>query len=261
MSIIASLEKLGLSEQEAAIFVFLAQSGPAKAPQIQAALAINKLAAYRALKRLTDGGFVITYGDKRLQKYAAVPLQKVVSEYDKNVHDIRQAQSEFEDWSKNLAQKEEQLYKDRKIQVYEGVEGLRLWYTERLNGDVPLIREFGNNLFWYKLPDSAEMGNIMTLDARHKRLDKKIPLQSIFVTDSSTDVVDDHARTRADYMKETKVINIPGLPTGNISVFGTRFGFYTLENGVMRGVIVEDSTLAGLVNAIFEMLWQQAQLV
>jgi sugar-specific transcriptional regulator TrmB len=258
MNTVASLQKLGLSESEAAVFLFLTQHGTAKAPEIQTALDLNKVAAYRALNALGDKGLVTTFGDKRVQKYAAEPLQKLLVQYDHNIQELHDARTELNQWISELADQENQLYKERKIQVYEGLEGFRLWNKERLSDDVKIIREFGHNFFWLDIAKTRNAGQAATIEYMHRRIQKNISLRSIFT--GSRDIPA-HARTRKDYLKQSRYLDMPSVPTLCLSIFGSRFGYYSGDKEVYRGVIINDRLLASMMQLVFDNLWEQAEPV
>jgi sugar-specific transcriptional regulator TrmB len=258
MNTMASLQRLGLSDTEAAVFLFLTQHGTTRSPEIQTALALNKVATYRALNALGDKGLVTTVGEKRVQKYTAEPLQKLLAQYDRNIQELYDARADFEQWISDLTKQEDQLYKERKIQVYEGVEGFRLWIEERLKGDVKVINEFGHNLFWLDFADSKKAGQHDVIEYMNSRLKKGIALRSIFTGDRN---IPAHARTRKDYLKESRFLDMPSVPTLNLSIFGSRIGFYSGDKKVYRGVIIDDRMLASMMLIIFENLWNQAEPV
>ncbi len=258
MNTVASLEKLGLSETEAAVFLFLTQHGIARAPEIQTALDLNKVAVYRALGTLNDKKLVSTSGDKRVQKYAAESPQNLLVQYDRNMQELHDARAGLEEWINELDKQENQLYKDRKIQVYEGVEGFRLWIDERLKGDVKIIREFGHNLFWLDFANSKMAGQADNMAHMLTRIKKGISLRSIYTGSSE---IPDHARTRKDYLKESRYLNMPSVPTLCLCVFGSRVGYYSGDKKDYRGVIIDDRLLASMMLLIFDNLWQQAEPV
>jgi sugar-specific transcriptional regulator TrmB len=258
MKTVASLEKFGLNEIEAAVFLFLTRQGAARAPQIQTALDLNKVAAYRALSALADKGLVTTSGDKRLQKYAAEPLQKLLVQYDRSIEEMHSARADLEQWVSELANQENQLYKERKIQVYEGAEGYRLWLEDRLKGDVTIIREFGHTLYWMDFAKPKEDGKRLVMEYMKKRAERGIELRSIFT--NSRDLPT-HAGTLKKYLKESRFLDMPSAPLLCLSIFGSKVGFYSGDKGHYRGVIIDDRFLAGMMTVIFDSLWDRSERV
>jgi sugar-specific transcriptional regulator TrmB len=258
MRSVASLEKLGLTEAEAAIFLFLTQHGSSYAPQIQSALEIQKVPTYRALNTLIARDLVITSGDRRRLKYIAEPMQKLLDQYDENIKELHTARDDLERFIDTLANQQNELYKERKIQVYEGVEGFRLWAEERLRSDVSMVREIGNNLFWRDFFSTKEEAEANTIRLGRERAEKKISIRSIFTKDRE---LPDYARTRPDLLKEVRFLDISSMPSLCLSMFGSRLGFFSGDGVTYRGMIIDDRMLASMLTIIFDLLWQQSEVV
>jgi len=256
MNKVESLEKLGLTPSESAVLLFLTQNGLTRAPQIQASLELTKVATYRSLNSLIGKGLVRTTGDRRLQKFMAEPLQKLLAKYDRNIEELHGARAELEQWISELANSENQLYKDRKIQVYEGAEGYRLWLEDRLTGDTKLIREFGTSTYWWDFGRTQAEGKQLVMEYMRKRAHKDIKLKSIFTNNRDLPA---HARTWDEYLKESRYLDMPAAPLLCLSMFGSRMGFYSGNDGIYRGVIIDDRFLTGMLSAIFDILWGQSE--
>lgn len=258
MPITGKLEKLGLSEIEAAIYLFLTQHGTSFAPQIQSALDLQKVPVYRALNALTARDLVTASGDKRRIKYTAEPTKKLLDQYDQNIKELHHARGDLEQLINTLAEQQNQLYKERKIQVYEGVEGLRLWLDERLRSDVDVIREIAHNYFWRDfLPTKAE-ADATIIKAGQQRVKKNIKMRCIFTGERD---LPDYSRTRADLLKESRFLDISSDPSLCLSMFGSRVGFFSGDGTTYRGMIIDDRMLASMLTIIFDLLWEQSELV
>ncbi|MEM1531004.1 MAG: helix-turn-helix domain-containing protein [Candidatus Bathyarchaeia archaeon] len=73
-----TLMKLGLSRNEARVYVFLARKKEAKASEISTALLLNRTETYRILMNLQKMGLISTVFEKPL-KFIALPLEKSLS--------------------------------------------------------------------------------------------------------------------------------------------------------------------------------------
>lgn len=258
MQNIKSLQKLGLSETEAAVFLFLTQHGPSSGPQIQAALDIPKVPAYRALNSLDARDLVMTTGDKRRQRYIAQPSDMLLKQYDNDIAELRQAKAEMQTFVESQGSQDSQLYKERKVQVYEGIEGYRLWINERLRDEGIIIRQIADSRFWQDFSASPAVGEANTARDAAKRAAKGIELRSIFTRKAD---LPQHARTDLDNLKLTRYLAMPSTPTINLSMFGSRVGYFSGDGETYRGVIIEDKMLASLLIIIFDILWEQSETV
>ena len=78
--IIKTLAGLGLSEAEAEVYFFLAQTGPVRGKEIAKTLKLNKQQANRSLKNLQTKGVVKVVHELATQ-YIAVSLEKVLDQF------------------------------------------------------------------------------------------------------------------------------------------------------------------------------------
>ena len=75
--IINVLAKLGLSQTDAEVYIYLATNGPKKARAIINYLNINRGQVYKSLKRLQNKGTAIS-SDEHPIKFLAVPFEQVL---------------------------------------------------------------------------------------------------------------------------------------------------------------------------------------
>ena len=71
------LGKLGLSQTDAEVYIYLATNGPKKAKAIVNYLNINRGQVYKSLKRLQNKGATIS-SDEHPIKFSAVPFEDVL---------------------------------------------------------------------------------------------------------------------------------------------------------------------------------------
>jgi sugar-specific transcriptional regulator TrmB len=76
--VLKALWGLGLSQNDAQIYIYLATSGPQKAKDIINALTINKRQVYRSLKHLRNKGITMI-NDERPFLFSAVPFEDVLN--------------------------------------------------------------------------------------------------------------------------------------------------------------------------------------
>lgn len=257
MDISAALQKLGLNTTESAIYLYLTQNGPSYAAQLQTALAFQKVPVYRALKELKAGGYVETLGETRNQRFAALPPAKLLGRYDEQVAELRQARTGLEDFMTRLTDQQSELYKQNNITICEGKSGFRLWNEERLHKDVTVIREWGSDIFLHDFFDPAELHPYMR-DYIARRVSKGIHMRVLH--DSAEPVVDyDHSNPKV--LKETHLAAMPQGTRVFMSTFGSRFGFYTQQQGRYVGVIVDDPMVTQMLSWLFDALWSASKKV
>jgi sugar-specific transcriptional regulator TrmB len=249
-----ALSAIGLSSTEAKIYLFLAHNGQCSAPQIQAALNVEKVPTYRALNALKKRGYVQAHGESRNQRFAAAPLPVVLAGYDQQMKSLLTARNDLESLVRDLADKQHALYKDNRITAFDGLDGYRLWMDARLQGNPEIIREFGRNAFVEQFFDSSESFDDYMDSYIQRRVAKGIRLRSLgsHVRQRSFDI------TSAALLKEQRLLEI-GAIDGILSIFGDKFGFYSRQGDRYIGVVIDDPMLARLATLLFDALWERAE--
>ena len=96
--VLKALVKLGLSESEAEVYVFLAKTGPQKGKNIAEALKLYKQQLYRSLKRLQTKELVSATLERPSQ-FSAIPFDKaldlLVKAHLKEARDVEQDKEEI----------------------------------------------------------------------------------------------------------------------------------------------------------------------
>lgn len=85
MTNISSLVNLGLSDQEAQIYLALLKLGGTQASKLAKSVGLKRTTVYPILKKLTDAGFVTVYFRKNRRFYYAQKPQRVASIFGKKL--------------------------------------------------------------------------------------------------------------------------------------------------------------------------------
>lgn len=250
-----ALLDMGFSNNEAAVYVFLLQNGTSYAPQIQTALDLEKMPTYRALTSLRARGYVTAIGETRNQQFVAAPLETLLEEHEQRAQRLTKTRNDIEALARALADQQHALYTDRRIKLFEGTEGYRLWNEERLQGDTDLIREFGRQRYIDEFFSADELEGYVAAYIK-RRTAKRIPIR---VLSASNEEVPHFDRTDKKILKQSRVVEIPTDVEAFLSVFGSRFGFYTKQSGRYVGVIIDDPMMARMMSMIFDVLWETGE--
>ena len=70
-----------------------------------------------------------------------------------------------------------------------------------------------------------------------------------------------HSKTDPSNLKAARYLDMPGIATVNLSMFGTRVGYYAGDAGSYRGVIIDDRLLTQLIVGMFDLLWDRSEVV
>jgi len=147
-SIIKNLERLGLSESEAKLYLQLLQLGPSSIANIARALRTSRQAIYLSIPRLLGIGLVkhVKYGRRML--YQTLPPGQLLMLADSN-------RAKLEALMPTLTNLQANVSTVPQISVYDSPLSMREWYKRFLEhakmGDEFLIFSTGDISNWYQL--------------------------------------------------------------------------------------------------------------
>jgi sugar-specific transcriptional regulator TrmB len=255
MNIAIALKRLGLGAPESQVYLFLLQHGQSSAPHIQAALTMEKVAVYRALSELQNKQYIERFGETRNQQFLAQPLEKLLESYDNSIKELSDARNEVQEFMEDVLAKRHDLYRQHNIQIFEGVEGYRVWNDERLKSSVSLIREYGRNDFLEQFFAPEEVEPYMQAYIK-RRVSKSIPIR--ILTDANAPVPE-RDRSNGRTLKESRAVPMPEGLDSFMSIFGNKVGFYSKQANEYFGIIIDDRMLSIMLCAFFDSLWSQGK--
>ncbi len=245
---IAQLEKIGLKEKEAKVYIALLKEGPSLANTIAKKTKILRSSVYDYLYVLLDKGFVsytITSGKKYFQ---AINPQKILDSFQerKNMEEeaLKQIIPELTSL-KNMAEKK------ANIEVFEGKEGLKSVMSYILKEKPKEILIYGSSGVSYKLLP-------FFMEHWHKqRIKQKAHLKIIY-----NDVSE--SRSRIKKGPSLALAKIRFFPIKDISLTGTIIYndnvLITMWNpDTPLAISIESKDIAKNYKANFEILWKTSK--
>lgn len=261
-SLLKKLEKSGLHDKEALVYLALLELGGAYPSRIAEYTGLNRSTVYKILLNLSVRGLVNEIEKKNKLFYQIERPQRLIKY---NESKIRLAEESLET-VKNILPNIEQLYSsfsDRpKITYYEKEEGLLQIYEDHISVEKPYemlawanataLRDFlpGNFFDRYVktkerklittrgiLPDTPE--NRQFKDIRYEGIVEKIHPDLRFVSESH--------------------FPISGL--GEITIYGDKkVSIVNFERDKMIGTVIEDASIQKIMKMIFELSWESKLL-
>jgi sugar-specific transcriptional regulator TrmB len=256
MDITQSLQKLGLTSNETAVYLFLLSNGPNSGTDIYTTLGLDKASCYRAINSLLKLGLINTSGATKNQQFFiedVYHLHDLINTKEKELASIR---NDFSELINSIEANSEQLYKSQNIEIFQGKDGYLLWNERRLKGNHKLIKELGTRKFLNKIISDKEYNSYMRGYLK-KRVSKNIHMQSLGDISEEHDDID---ITDPKLLKEARTFPKDLGMDAFLSIFGDHFGYYSFKADKFMGVIVFDPMMSKLLSAMFDVLWQQANI-
>lgn len=235
------LEKLGLSQKEARLYLISLETGPATISKLAHKSGVKRGTIYEFLDEMIEKGLleVIISGKRRL--YRGLEPQKLKKIIDRQRDILDNLVPDLSLLMLNNPQKP-------RIKFYEGKEGLLLAYNEIL--DLPDGSEvLGYATFEgiYKIFSEKAIGNYI-----QKRINNKIKQKLIMPTDkyAQSHVEDDKKELRETILIPRKQFFI----TNEINIYQDKVSIMSLGEEKIA-VVMESKQIADTQRAIFNLLW------
>jgi len=246
---ISQLQKLGLTDKEAKVYLAVLELGPSPVQKIAQRAEVPRATTYLVLDDLQNKGLVTTHTEgKKVHFTAASPehLNDLINQQKKTIEERSVLLQTLMPGLLQRTQKEQN--KRPTVRYYEGASGVKSSMRD-------IIKAPGKEIINFFCHDDVETAfkktNITWQDIIKHRKQAKTKHRAIYTWHSKAPAPGRHNP------KFTKYIPYAQLPlTADIEVKGRHVAF-TPYNEPLRAVIIEDEAIAKSISAIFNALWQQ----
>ncbi len=253
MKIKQVLLELGLTDPEASIYLQLIKSsGAHPASVIAQRLKMNRTTVYKSLLRLAKMSLVV-----KTMKHGVICF--FAEDPDKNIDALltsRKAKLSFvselflESISEINNLQREELYTP-KVRYYEGIEGVKRVYEDTLiEGDSIYAFENVEDM-------DIEIQDYLWNNYVPRRTDKGIFAYAL--TPENKDNEDFRSKDK-EFLRETRFLPKGKFPIEiEMNIYGKKVAFFSYKHNEMFGVIIESSSIANTMRAIFNLCWKIAE--
>ena len=242
------LEKLGLSEKEAKVYLAALELGPQPVQDIARKAAVNRATTYVMIEALTKRGLMTSFerGKKRL--FNAEAPDRLLSLIRVRERELQEQEREFMQILPQLRAVLAASGERPRVRFFEGAEGLRAIREEILATDAQEMRiaiEFKNISSVLSPEENAE---------HDRRLaEKGIRGRLLYTGPHAIETL------RREYPHfEFRSVSSDRFPiSGELTVFGNKIFVFT-ERGKLIGVVIEGEELTKTLRAVFDLAWAGA---
>lgn len=249
------LNNLGLSENQANVYLSLLKQGILSPLELSRITQINRTTIYRLLDELNKIGITEEVLDQKRVKAKAVEPEKLELLVDREEAKVKKLKGQLPKLISQLGQIKDIPSSSTKVLYFRGQKGLQqmLWNVTKTKGEF-LGYGYGN---W-----NDSVGKEFAEKLRQKIVDKKIISREIQNEDqvnkvktySDTDQYDKYHESRS-ILKSVVEIN------HDTYVYDGVFAFYHFFEGELFGVEIHNKEIAKTQRQIFEVLWKQAKKI
>jgi sugar-specific transcriptional regulator TrmB len=243
------LEKLGMSEKEAMVYLAALETGPAPVQVISRKAEVNRATTYVMIEALMQKGLMSTFDKGKKSMFTAEKPERL----HRIVHHERATVDEKEQTIKKILPDLDAICaaagERPKVSFYEGEEGLEAMRETIFETKTDTIEDFIS---------FDDLRHLLPQDHWKKHNDrlakKKITGRTIYTSE--------RLEAPADVGKqlwEFRRIPKNQFPMhGELTVYGNKVAMVALK-GKLVGVIIESKEMAIMVRSMFDLAWLQAE--
>lgn len=242
------LQKLGLSDKEALVYLASLELGPSPVQVIAKKAEVNRATTYVMIEALLQKGLMSTFEKGKKMMYTAEKPERL----HRIVHSERAAVDEKETVVKSLLPELEALSmaagERPKVSFYEGEDGLEAMREAIFDSRMESMEDF------ISFDDLRHLLPKENWNKHSERLAKlKIKGRTIYTSEKF-----EQPNERTKHLWEFRRIPQEKFPMhGELTVFGNKISMIALK-GKLVGVIIESKEMAIMVKSMFELAWAQA---
>ena len=233
------LKDLGLTENEARVYLFLLEKGVSTATEMTAHLSIHRVNLYDLLKRLTEKGLVSSTQEGKSKKYSATDPEYLLKGLEEKEALLKKILPDLE-LKKNSSRTKQET------KVFQGEKGIKaiLEDTLKQKNKIYIFGAQGN--FAHSLPTYFDHYN-------KKRKDAKIEIKIIH----SEKMREWRRRNSLPFSKVRFISDVYDSPATTF-IYGNKVAIIMWTNPLL-GIVVDSSELTKSYLNFFTVLWKIAK--
>ena len=246
---IEQLQKLGLSQKEASIYMATLELGEASpVSTIANKASINRTTAYDILEILVNRGLVITSTQNKYKYYRAQPPEKLIAYLKEQSNKYSRLAEETEELLPELNTHYRALTGRPKVYFYEGLEGLIRVYEGSLNSSEEILayasdQENQKAVSWY-FPKYYK-----------RRAEKGIPIRALF---PDTPIDRERHSLDKEELRQSRILPKEIMDfTPEVNFFDNKIMIADWEEKL--GIIIESEAIVKVFKQSFELAWEAAE--
>jgi len=247
MSLEITLQRIGLSKQEASVYLAALKLGVAKASEIAQKSNIKREASYYILKLLQEKGFISEVIKSGVKHYSAVQPKRILEIIDEEKQQKTEAIKEM---LPELETLQKIALKRPTIEVYEGVEGFKTIVSK-------LVEKQNQDIYAYVPEKTLHFLPTFHLQFRRKRKEKNVKIK---VITEKTKFMQEIKTKDKEELRQTKFNDkIMKHISSAYFILPESIVIIKVNEKEQIGVYIKEENTARLQKNIFEEIWKKSQ--
>ena len=243
--LISDLEELGLSKEEAKVYLVVLELGGSYVSAIAKKAGVHRVSCYHTLDNLVEKGIISTFTQNNIKYFAVESPKIIVNQIEERLHRAKKILPELLSITNALAYKP-------KIQYYEGLQGIKNIFEDTLIAKDEMLGY--TNL--------VELPQVVTeeylRDYAERKIKRGIKTRMLSpISKQSLDYLETYYPKSFDpNLVEILFINPKEFMFDyEINIYGDRVSLVSLNPDELMGMIIESPLYAKTQRAIFNLAW------
>lgn len=244
------LNKLGLSEKEAKVYLSVLELGPGTVQAIAKKAGITRTTAYGHIKSLIKRGLMNSNVRDGKTYFSAEPPENLSFLLEGRKKEIGQLCSDLQKLMPKLRLLFETTEERPRIKLFEGKNGLQNMINDFMKSKFSSVEEF------VPLDEAYAFSPPQKNDHRQKinRKFRKIPMRTIYTSSKSEPVLE----TKKG-MRKRRFLPKEKFPfAGSVTIYGNKVALINQKTTV-SGVIIESKEIAETLRTMFNLAWETTE--
>jgi sugar-specific transcriptional regulator TrmB len=244
----ATLEKLGLRDEEVKTFLYLLENGEQTAGNLAKKTGLSRPSLYGFLKKLEAKGLIIESQKNGVKTFSASREDKVKALLDERIRELEKGKSEIE--KAFLEMQKGEISINPKFQLFEGSNGLR-----NILRDVLLYRDIQTMSYWpiKSIIDTVSADFFRKLNI--ERIKQRIYVRAIWPQNQMIDIKKQTFMGGGKlFYRETRIAPPQISFSMGYWIYGNKVAFISSKKEAF-GFIVESKEFVEMLTSQFELVW------
>lgn len=243
------LQKLGLSDKEAKVYLSSMELGPSPVQSIASKAGVNRATTYVMIESLIERGLMSSFEKGKKRFFTAESPEQLLALLHKEEAEVKEKTRQMTEIMPELKILFAAAEEKPRLRFFEGVEGLKSVQEDILKSKFESFEEMVALDEFYKIfpPDEK--------DHRKKLAEKigKMPVEIIYTTAKGKILA------AKEGMRERRYIPPEKFPfSTDIVIYGAKVAIGVCK-GKIIGVIIESKEVSEALRAIFSLAWEAAE--
>lgn len=243
------LQRVGLDQREAKIYLAALELGPSPVQKIAQRANVPRATTYLILDDLRNKGFVTTYDEGKKTFFVAESPDRLAALVDEKEAEVQRQKEAIKSLVPELTSRGQFEKGERPVvRYYEGKDAVKNWLRDILSGRGGEIL----NILHYDRADKVlqEIGFPFE-KLRERRKKHRVKSRVIYTADKGP------IEGYSNQQRQAKFLPVDKYPfEADIAVRGDRV-LLAPYSSPLRGVVIEDKAIANSMRLVFEALWDQ----